>query len=33
MNQEIMEKLYACSPKDRETALKLLRVYLESLHS
>lgn len=29
--QEIIERLNACSPKDRETALNLLSVYLESL--
>ena len=29
--QEIFERLNACSPKDRETALKLLTVFLESL--
>ena len=29
--QELWERLNACSPKDKETALKLLSVYLESL--
>jgi len=29
--REIFERLNACSPKNRETALKLLSVYLESL--
>lgn len=28
---EILERLYACSPKDKETALALLEVFLESL--
>lgn len=30
--QELCERLNACSPKDKETALKLLSVYLESLN-
>lgn len=29
--QELWERLNDCSPKDKETALKLLSVYLESL--
>ncbi len=29
--QELLERLNSCSSKDRETALKLLSVYLESL--
>ena len=29
--QEIWERLNACSTKDKETALKILSVYLESL--
>lgn len=29
--EEILARLNACSPKDRETALKLLSVYLQSL--
>lgn len=29
--QELWERLNACSPKDKETALKILSVYLESL--
>lgn len=29
--QELWERLNTCSPKDKETALKLLSVYLESL--
>ncbi len=29
--QELWERLNSCSPKDKETALKLLSVYLESL--
>ena len=29
---EIWERLTHCSPKDKETALKLLTVYLESLN-
>ena len=29
---ELIERLNACSSKDRETALKLLKVYLQSLH-
>lgn len=28
---EILARLYACSPKDRETALALLDIYLKSL--
>ena len=28
---ELFERLNACNPKDRETALRLLSVYLESL--
>lgn len=28
---EILERLYACSPKDKATALALLEVFLESL--
>lgn len=28
---EIMERLAACNPKDKDTALKLLTVFLESL--
>ena len=28
---EIMTRLYACSPKDKETALRLLEVFLKSL--
>lgn len=28
---EVFERLNACNPKDRETALRLLSVYLESL--
>ena len=29
--EEILSRLNACSPKDRETALRLLSVYLQSL--
>ena len=29
--EEIFSRLNACSPKDRETALRLLSVYLQSL--
>jgi len=29
---ELLKRLNACSPKDKETALKLLSVYLESLN-
>lgn len=29
--EELWEKLNACNPKDRETALQLLSIYLESL--
>ena len=29
--QELWDRLNSCSPKDKETALKLLSVYLESL--
>ena len=29
--QELWKRLNSCSPKDKETALKLLSVYLESL--
>lgn len=29
--QELWERLSLCSPKDKETALKLLSVYLESI--
>ena len=29
--QELWERLNSCSPKDKETALKLLSVFLESL--
>ena len=29
--EELMESLNACSAKDRETALKILNVYLQSL--
>lgn len=29
--QELWERMNLCSPKDKETALKLLSVYLESL--
>ena len=29
--EEIWKRLEACSPKDKETALKLLSVYLQSL--
>ena len=28
---ELMERLNACTPKDKETALKILSVFLESL--
>ena len=28
---ELIERLNACNPKDRETALRLLNVYLQSL--
>ena len=31
LQNELWERLTACSPKDKETALKLLSVYLESL--
>ena len=31
--QELWERLNMCSPKDKETALKLLTVYLESLNN
>ena len=30
--QELLERLNSCSSKDKETALKLLSVYLESLN-
>ena len=30
--EELWERLMACSSKDKETALNLLSVYLESLH-
>lgn len=30
--QELWDRLNACSPKDKETALKILSVYLESLN-
>ena len=30
-HNEILQKLDVCSPKDKETALRLLAVYLESL--
>lgn len=29
--EELMERLNACSPKDRQTALGLLSIYLQSL--
>ena len=29
--EELLAKLNACSPKDKETALRLLNVYLQSL--
>ena len=29
--EELIQRLNACSPKDRETALRLLNVYLQSL--
>lgn len=29
--EEILARLHACSPKDRETALRLLETYLQSL--
>lgn len=29
--EELFQRLNACSPKDRETALRLLNVYLQSL--
>ena len=29
--EEILARLNACSPKDKETALRLLSVYLQSL--
>lgn len=29
--EEILERLNACNPKDKETALRLLNVYLQSL--
>ena len=29
--EELIERLNACSPKDKETALRLLEVYLKSL--
>ncbi len=32
MQNEIIERLNACSPKDKETALRLLSVYLQSLN-
>jgi len=31
LQSELWERLTVCSPKDKETALKLLSVYLESL--
>lgn len=31
--EEIWQRLLACSPKDRETALQLLSVFLQSLQS
>ena len=31
MQEELWERLTACSPKDKETALSLLAVYLKSL--
>lgn len=30
--EELMERLNACAPKDRETALRLLSVFLQSLN-
>ncbi len=30
--EEIVEKLNSCTPKEKETALKLLSVYLDSLN-
>lgn len=30
-SEQIWERLQACNPKDRETALRLLEVYLQSL--
>ncbi len=32
VQNEIIERLNTCSPKDRETALRLLSVYLQSLY-
>ena len=32
LQSEIIERLNACSPKDRETALRILSVYLQSLN-
>lgn len=29
--EEILARLHACTPKDRETALRLLETYLQSL--
>lgn len=31
-NDEVMDRLNVCSPKERKTALQLLSVYLESLN-
>ena len=31
LEEELLSRLHACSPKDRETALRLLDVYLRSL--
>ena len=30
--EEVMERLNACAPKDRDTALRLLAVFLQSLN-
>lgn len=30
--QELLDRLSTCNPKDKETALQLLAVYLQSLH-
>lgn len=31
--EELLDRINHCAPKERETALKLLSVYLQSLHS
>lgn len=31
--EELLDRINRCAPKERETAMKLLSVYLQSLHS